>query len=232
MALGLLLCLTGCGSNLEEVLFQTVTAAGRTYLDQLLTDIANELAGDREDETDDDAGGEDDDDEDEDDGDDTDDDHGDDDGDDGGPALDGVALFAANCSACHGEDGASGFAPDITGKTAAELSAALELPTHAAISLSEEEIAAIVEFLGGTTTDGGLTGDAATGEMFYTGSACGACHCPDATGGCALDAPPLVGAELATLDDFLVGDSVHAGGKFDLTEQDLADLQAYLASLD
>ena len=29
---------TGCGTNLEEALFQTVSAAGRTYLDLALVD--------------------------------------------------------------------------------------------------------------------------------------------------------------------------------------------------
>lgn len=72
----------------------------------------------------------------------------DDDGDDGEP-LDGSALYSANCSACHGADGAGGFAPDITGGTAGELTAGLESASHGSISLTAEEIAAIAAFLGG-----------------------------------------------------------------------------------
>lgn len=72
-------------------------------------------------------------------------DGGDGDGGDGG--IDGAALFATNCAACHGEDGASGFAPDVTGMSADEIAAGLELGVHASISLTDEEIAAIAEFL-------------------------------------------------------------------------------------
>jgi mono/diheme cytochrome c family protein len=33
---------------------------------------------------------------------------------DGGEDIDGAAVFSANCSACHGSDGASGSATDLT----------------------------------------------------------------------------------------------------------------------
>lgn len=73
-------------------------------------------------------------------------------------------------------------------------------------------------------------GSAANGEMIYSSNNCSACHCADASGGCALSAPALVGAEASTLSDFLSGVSPHAGGPLELSEQDLLDLEAYLAS--
>ena len=144
IAVVLLLGMSGCGTNLADVLYQTAAAAGRTYVDLLITDVANDLADAIEDEVtgDDDTA----------DGDDAD---GDDDGDDGGDdaddggAADGATLYANNCAACHGADGASGFAPDVTGLTADELAAGLESASHGSISLTDEEVAAIAEFLGG-----------------------------------------------------------------------------------
>lgn len=66
-----------------------------------------------------------------------------------GAQLDGSTLYSTNCSACHGADGASGFAPEITGTTEAELTTGLESATHGSISLTVEEIAAIADFLSG-----------------------------------------------------------------------------------
>jgi cytochrome c5 len=62
---------------------------------------------------------------------------------------DGATLFANNCSACHGSDGSG--PPDITGSTAAELSAKIDAGgLHATYSsLTDAEIAAIASFLGG-----------------------------------------------------------------------------------
>ena len=142
-----------------------------------------------------------------------------------------MALFATNCAACHGEDGATGFAPDISGAEEADVIAGLELGAHASITLSEEEVAAIAAFLSGTTSDAGPIGDPTAGEQLFAGSGCGACHCPDATGGCALDAPNLRGVGPDTLEGILVGNEDHPGGKFDMSAQDLADLEIYLASL-
>ncbi len=218
----------GCGTNLDQVAYETIAAAGRTYLDLALTQAANDLAERREHDNDNDE-----DDGDEDGGEDGDTGDGDDGGDgDGDVTLDGAPLFAANCAACHGEDGASGFAPDITGKTADEVAAGQELATHSAITLTAEEIAAIAAFLGGEATDTGPTGDASAGEDIFTGSGCTACHCEDAAGGCLPGAPSLLGVETDRLSEQLVGDRTHTGGKFDLTQEDLADLQAYLASLE
>jgi len=277
---------TGCGTNLAEVLTQTANATGRTFLDLLLTEFANTVADALDEENTPPA-----DDGDGDDGDDIDDG---DDGDDGGP-LDGSILYADNCAACHGADGASGFGPDITGMTADEVAAGLESGTHGAITLTDDEITAIAEFLGGgggpvdgsalfadncaachgadgasgfapditglsademaaglesgthgaiTLTDdevaaiaeflggggGSASPDPVAGESFYIDAVCAACHCADATGGCALDAPSLIGASVDTLEAVLVGDAEHPGGKQDASADDLANLEAYLAS--
>ena len=67
-----------------------------------------------------------------------------------GPGPDGAALYADNCAACHGDDGASGFAPDITGQSADELTAGLGSASHDGVAeLTAEEIDAIAAFLGG-----------------------------------------------------------------------------------
>lgn len=224
------LLVSGCGSNFDEILYQAFAATGRTALDIFLTDLANDLAAGADgDAATDDTG----------DGSDTD-GRGDSEGGDGadgdgtGEGLDGAALFVANCSACHGSDGATGFAPDVTGATADEVFAAMSLATHGSISLTDDELTAIALFLGGDGTgdgDGSMGGDAAAGETIFTANGCGSCHCADASGGCALDAPVLLDANDGTLDEFLRGDTPHTGGKQDLTDQDILDLQSFLAGL-
>lgn len=86
----------------------------------------------------------------------------------------------------------------------------------------------------GSDSDGnfeGLTGDAANGQALFAANNCASCHCADATGGCALGAPSLVGVGTTELDDNLRGESIHLGGKFPLfTDQDIVDLESYLAS--
>ena len=76
-----------------------------------------------------------------------------------------------------------------------------------------------------------LEPDAFEGAAIFAESGCGGCHCPDAAGGCALSAPSLINAPLETLDASVVGDGPHVGGKFGLSQQDLADLEAYLVGL-
>ena len=140
LSLVLLPILVGCGTNLEEVLYQTATAAARTCLDNILTDVANEVSA-RYDEDDTVPADE-------------------EDGADGGNggATDGAGFYATNCASCHGDDEASGFAPDVSGMTAAQLAAGLESGTHGSITLTDEEIEAIADFLGGGGgTDGGGT---------------------------------------------------------------------------
>lgn len=146
-----LLVVSGCGTNFEEALFQAVNATGRTYLDILITDLANTLVD----------------------------------------SLD------------------PGEAPSL-----------------------EDEVDD-----GGTPPPVGppleeLTGDPAAGEGIYVSNSCSACHCAEATGGCALSAPSLVGVTITTVDDRLRGDVDHPGGKFNLTNQDIVDVQAYLSGLD
>lgn len=71
--------------------------------------------------------------------------------------------------------------------------------------------------------------DAVAGEQLYADS-CASCHCADASGGCLLDAPSLVGATAQLLEEFVVGDATHPA-KRDWSDQNLADVEAYLASL-
>ena len=83
----------------------------------------------------------------------------------------------------------------------------------------------------GLGTDDSDGGTVAGGEMLFVENNCGACHCADASGGCALDAPPLAGTTVQTLTDHLTGIEPHTGGRLALSDQEFADLQAYLASL-
>lgn len=78
---------------------------------------------------------------------------------------------------------------------------------------------------------GDVTPDAMAGESVYISNNCGGCHCADAAGGCALNASPLIELAVEKLEASLVGDAPHVGGKSDLSAQELADLEAYLASL-
>ena len=208
---------SGCGTNVEALLAQTGNAAVTTVLDLLLTNFANSVA-DAFDAADQPR--------------DADNDNGDDEDDEDDGGGDGAAVFAANCASCHGDDGASGFAPDVTGLAADAVAEGLELATHGSISLTEAEISAIADFLGGGggLENGGTTGAPTAGEPIFASLGCAACHCADAIGGCALEAPSLVGVGSATLDELLRGDAAHPGGKFDLDDQGIADLAAFLAS--
>jgi cytochrome c553 len=136
----------GCGTNLNEVLFQSGAATGRTLIDLWLTDFENRLAD----------------------------------------SLDPNGAAAG--------DGGS----------------------------------TTVQGGGGGST--GLTGDPAAGQTVFTANNCAACHCADASGGCAFSAPRIAGVASDTIDARLRGDASHPT-KLELSDQDLADLQAYLASL-
>ena len=70
----------------------------------------------------------------------------------------------------------------------------------------------------------------AAGEEIFTVNGCWVCHCEDARGGCALDAPSNRNASFELLDAILRGDAEHAGGKFNLSDQELQQLEAFLAS--
>lgn len=78
---------------------------------------------------------------------------------------------------------------------------------------------------------GDLEPDAVEGEAIFVANNCAACHCADAAGGCALSAPSLINVPVEMLEAILVGDAPHTGGKFGLSQQDLVDLEAYLADL-
>ena len=140
----------GCGTNLDEVLFQSGAATGRTLIDLWLTDFANRLAD----------------------------------------SLDpnGAAAGDGGSTTDQGGGGTGG---------------------------------------GAGSTD--LTGDPAAGQTVFTANNCTSCHCADASGGCALSAPPIAGVASDTIDARLRGDASHPL-KVALSDQDLADLQAYLAS--
>jgi len=77
---------------------------------------------------------------------------------------------------------------------------------------------------------GTLTGVAANGKTLFNANGCVACHCADASGGCAASAPALMGVTTQEVDDHLRGTAVHPGGKFTLTDQEIADIQAFLAN--
>jgi len=78
----------------------------------------------------------------------------------------------------------------------------------------------------------GLVGDAVTGLALYGTNGCGICHCDDGAGECLPGSPNLQGSTVEENREALLGDSAHVGGKVpDLTEQDLADLVAFLADV-
>ncbi len=79
---------------------------------------------------------------------------------------------------------------------------------------------------------GDLVGDPIAGEALYDINGCGLCHCDDASGDCVPGSPGLQGSTLEANREALQGESAHTGGKLpDLTDQDLADLVAFLADV-
>ena len=141
----LLVGLAGCGSGVNDILFQALSATGQTIVDMAITDAVNAIIDARDEEEepagDDDAA---DDDADADDGGDGDVDAG---GGDGEP--DGAALYATSCAACHAADGSGGAGPGVIAYSAADLTDGLGSAVHGSITLTEDEVAAIAEFLGG-----------------------------------------------------------------------------------
>ena len=74
-----------------------------------------------------------------------------------------------------------------------------------------------------------LVGDPVVGATFYADNGCALCHGENAEGGIG---PTLVGEECAELFDVMSGAATHTGGTVaDVTEQDAADLAAWLGSL-
>lgn len=141
---------TGCGTDVNELLYQTASASSQSFLDLLLVDLANALAD----------------------------------------SLDQEGTAPSGNQSDGGENPPPPPPPP-----------------------------------------GDLTGDAASGEEIFASNGCAACHCADAAGGCALSAPSLIGSSADTLDNWLRGDAAHPGGKFPLSDQDIVDLEAFLASL-
>ncbi len=72
--------------------------------------------------------------------------------------------------------------------------------------------------------------DPVTGQTVYTDNGCAGCHCDDASGGCALSAPGLIESSSSDLESHLTGEHTHPV-QADLSATELADLEAYLASL-
>ena len=117
----------------------------------------------------------------------------------GQPDLNGAALFAANCAACHGSDGRSGErAPDIAtrrevvSRTNADLTRIVEngLPGNGMPGfgyLGSEKLMALVRHL--RTLQGfgvriAVPGDPHLGEALFFGKAgCSACHMMQGRGG-------------------------------------------------
>jgi hypothetical protein len=64
------------------------------------------------------------------------------------------------------------------------------------------------------------------GWMLYIEAKCGACHCPDASGGCAEDAPSIVDTELTVLTEVTRGDDIHTATE--LTELEIELIQIWL----
>jgi len=86
---------------------------------------------------------------------------------------------------------------------------------------------------GGDTGGGGtggtdLVGVAADGETLFM-TDCASCHC-GGTADCGGGGIDLSGESYANIDAKLRGSGFHGGGKFtDFTDQDIADLEAFLA---
>ena len=82
----------------------------------------------------------------------------------------------------------------------------------------------------GGSGDGDAAASAQRGGTLFTANGCFGCHCVDASGGCAANAPPNAGADFETVDDITRGERNHPGGKFDFSDQDIDDLVAFLAT--
>ncbi len=241
-----LLFATGCGTDINQALLLAGESGARTFLDVLISDFFSDLpelvsfppgpgepnGGDSGDDAGTDAG----------DGAPTDGAGGD------SPAEAGAAIYTANsCFACHCDDASGGClpsAPDIVGRDSATLQEQLQGETpHTGgkfPDLTDQDIADLEAFLAddagtdagdGIPTDG-AGGDGPAGAALYTANSCFACHCDDASGGCLPGAPGILGGDSAMLQEWLQGGTPHTGGKFpDLTDQDIADLEAFLADL-
>lgn len=161
-----------------------------------------------------------------------------------GDAATGQSLFVdGGCNSCHCDDGSGGCAlsaPAVNGVAADVLDGVLRGDAVHPVSspeLTDQDIVDLQAFL--SSDDGGdvgggeepPSGDADNGMTIFAANGCGGCHCDDAGGGCALSAPPITGVALDTLDGIIRGDATHPFAKLDLSDEELNDLQAYLAGL-
>lgn len=69
-----------------------------------------------------------------------------------------------------------------------------------------------------------------TGDGINPNPGCDTCHCSDGSGGCQLNAPNNQGASYDLIDSKTRDpNAYHPGGKYDFSDQDVADIQAFLA---
>lgn len=76
-----------------------------------------------------------------------------------------------------------------------------------------------------------LVGDPVNGQALWQANPCMSCHCADASGGCQLDAPNIQMVDRFTIDLRTRGPISHPGGKYNFSDQDVVDLEAYIMSL-
>ena len=87
----------------------------------------------------------------------------------------------------------------------------------------------------GTKPDGNADRGANIFRVIADGSgakpACASCHCPNATGGCnSFNAPNIQGENFNTISGRTRDTNVyHPGGKFSFSDQDISDIEAFLA---
>lgn len=157
----------------------------------------------------------------------------------------GQTNYDTTCAACHGSDGlmpppgADPAYEDFVGLIASDnpwefqhkvrfgQPGAPMPPQFDLLTLQQvSDLGAYAQTLP-TAPNGG--GDTGAGEAFYQDNGCAGCHAADASGGVG---PSLVGADSATLFDFMSGAETHTGGTVDgVTQTDADNLAAWLASL-
>lgn len=248
--------LGGCGSDiLYDVAYNSVTSTGRTLFDLWLTETINNILdaagggsdndngsgngnqnGNGNDNTgNDNAGG----------------------GFDDliGEVANGMALYSVNCASCHCPDASGGClldAPSVVSASAELIDEYVrgDASHPAKREWSDQEVVDVEAYLatfgppadgndnsgggndnsgGGGNDNTGGGGDAANGMALYS-SGCAGCHCADASGHCVPGAPPLVDAPADLLDEYVRGDAPHPVKRV-WSDQDILDVEAYLASL-
>jgi len=143
--------MAGCGVDVQNLLFQSTGALGRTYFDLLLTDLANDLAN-----ADDDNGDADDGEPDDGEPDDGEPDDGGGAGDDApfdelaGDAVAGELLYVS-CAICHCADGVGGCLPGTPGVIGASAESLDEFlrghDTHVPSDVTNQEIVDMEAYL-------------------------------------------------------------------------------------